>query len=54
MAKYKLAPQGDGVIDTETGASIPAAEGNRHWAAYQEWVAAGNVADPADPPPPEN
>jgi hypothetical protein len=49
--KYKLTE--DGVIDTETGASIPNAEGNRHWREYQEWLAAGNTPDPADPPPVE-
>ena len=43
MAKYKL--QDNGVLDTETGASIPEAAGNRHWAEYLEWVAAGNTAD---------
>lgn len=44
MAKYKL--QNNGVLDTETGASIPNASGNRHWQEYLEWVALGNVADP--------
>lgn len=44
MAKYKLA--GDGVKDTETGACIPNSPGNRHWKAYQEWLAAGNTPDP--------
>jgi hypothetical protein len=46
MAKYKL--QDNGVLDTETGASIPEASGNRHWQEYQEWVAQGNVADPKE------
>jgi hypothetical protein len=49
--KYKLTE--NGVLDTETGAHIPNAEGNRHWQEYQEWLAAGNTPDPADPPPPE-
>ena len=42
--KYKL--QSFGVLDTETGASIPSSEGNRHWRMYLEWVAEGNTADP--------
>ena len=46
MAKYEIR-QG-GVKDTETGASIPDAEGNRHWKEYQEWLVAGNIPD-ADP-----
>ena len=49
MAKYKLVD--NGVLDTETGAYIPNAEGNRHWQEYQEWLAAGNTPDPADPEP---
>lgn len=44
MAKYKLLP--NGVIDTETGACIPNAPGNRDWQDYLEWVADGNTADP--------
>jgi hypothetical protein len=34
------------IVRTEDGASIPMAEGNRDYADYLEWVAAGNVADP--------
>ena len=48
--KYKLTE--NGVLDTETGAHIPNAEGNRHWQEYQDWLAEGNTPDPADPPPP--
>lgn len=51
MAKYKLTEIG--VQNTETGDYIPNAEGNRHWRAYQEWLAEGNTPDPADPPPAE-
>lgn len=47
--KYKLTD--NGVIDTETGAFIPIAEGNRHYREYQDWFAAGNKPDPADPEP---
>ena len=48
--KYKL--RDVGVLDTETGASIPNDEGNRDWQKYLAWVAEGNTPDPADPPPP--
>lgn len=46
MAKYKLTESG--VLDTETGANIPNAEGNRHWQEYQEWLAEPNTPDPMD------
>ena len=36
MAKYKLSA--DGVKDTETGACIPNADGNRHWQQYLLWL----------------
>ena len=36
MAKYKIS--GDGVQDTETGAFIPNAPGNRHWQEYLTWA----------------
>lgn len=41
--KYKL--QENGVLDTETGASIPNSTDNRHWNMYLEW-ALSNTADP--------
>lgn len=44
MAKYKLTESG--VLDTETGTSIPNAPGNRHWQEYQEWLSEGNTPDP--------
>lgn len=34
------------------GASIPADEGNTDYAAYCDWMAAGNTPEPADVPPP--
>ena len=43
MAKYKIS--GDGVLDTETGAHIPNASGNRHWQEYLVW-AQDSTADP--------
>lgn len=46
MAKYKLTE--NGVLDTETGASIPNDPGNRHWNEYLTWVSEGNTADPMD------
>ena len=42
MAKYKIS--GSGVKDTETGAFIPNAPGNRHWQEYLVW-AQDNTAD---------
>jgi hypothetical protein len=51
MALYKLILQG-GVQRTSDGAFIPTVAGNRDWQAYQAWLALGNTADAADPPPP--
>lgn len=39
----------ESIKDTETGACIPKAEGNRHYREYLEWVAAGNT--PIEPQP---
>lgn len=36
----------------EDGACIPLVEGNRDYEQYLAWLAAGNVAEPADPPVP--
>ena len=47
MIKYVL--KEDGIQDRETGASIPIAEGNRHYQEYLEWVAEGNIAVPVQP-----
>lgn len=44
MAKYKLT--NTGVQNTETGAFIPAAAGNRDWGEYQQWLSEGNTPDP--------
>lgn len=48
MATYKLASFG---VKHSSGANIPADPGNRDWREYQQWLAAGNTPDPADPPP---
>ena len=58
MAKYQVIGAGspyNGVKDTETGAFIPNATGNRHWREYLVWVDEGNTPDP-DPAylPPSN
>jgi len=47
---YKLSPFG-GVQRLSDGAFIPNDERNADWRAYQEWVAEGNTAHPADAPP---
>jgi hypothetical protein len=47
MIKYILTE--GGIQDRETGASIPIAEGNRHYSEYLEWVAEGNTAVPVQP-----
>lgn len=51
MAKYQLIGDGSpvqGVKDTETGAFIPNAPGNRHWQEYLDWLEGSpeNVPDP--------
>lgn len=53
MAKYKekwpnpLVQQVIGYLDTETGAHIPNAVGNKDYQDVQEWLSAGGVPDPA-------
>ena len=47
MAKYKRTTQG--VHDNELHHDIPDDTANRHWVAYQAWLALGNTPDPADP-----
>lgn len=44
---YKLSENGV-TLTREDGSvlSIPAAEGNRHWREYQEWLAEGNTPEP--------
>ena len=39
-----------GVTRGSDRASIPDADDNRDWRAYQEWVTEGNVADPIPVP----
>ena len=47
---YRLL-RGGGVMRTADGASIPPDPSNRDWAAYQAWLAAGNVPEPAETEP---
>lgn len=46
---YKLIGY-DTVKNLTTGAMFPTVEGNREFAEYQAWVAAGGVPEPADEP----
>ena len=39
-----------GVTRDSDRASIPESDDNRDWRAYQEWLTAGNVADPIPTP----
>lgn len=52
MAKYKFRNHSNGVYDNEANRAIPNSGKNRHWVAYQQWLADGNTPDPADPLPP--
>lgn len=49
MTDYKLLRSG-AILRNADGASIPADSANTDYAAYLDWVVAGGVADPADPP----
>ena len=50
MAKdYQLTD--GGILRARDGANIPVDPGNRDYSDYQDWLAAGNTPDPADPPP---
>lgn len=46
MEKYRLTK--NGVLNTETGASIPNHSNNRHWQEYQRWLVEGNTPDPVE------
>ena len=46
---YKLTPFG--VQRLQDSALIPNDTGNRDWASYQQWLAAGNTPAPADVKP---
>lgn len=46
---YKLLKSG--VRRIADGSCIPDAAGNSDWQRYQEWLAAGNTPEPADPEP---
>ena len=49
MARYKLNINGDGVFYPDGGnLNIPESMDNRHWIEYQEWLAEGNIPDPAE------
>jgi hypothetical protein len=48
---YQLT-QHDSILRLTDGASIPADPVNSDYAAYQDWIAAGNTPLPYAPPPP--
>jgi len=48
MSDYTLSEFG--VTRGSDRASVPDADGNRDWQAYQEWVAEGNTPDPIPTP----
>ena len=48
MSDYTLSESG--VTRTSDRASIPGDNRNRDWRAYQEWLSAGNTADPIPVP----
>lgn len=47
---YKLTKDNTTIIRLSDNAYIPFAPGNRDYAEYQEWLAAGNTPQPVDPP----
>jgi hypothetical protein len=52
MTRYKYTNSTQTAVrDTDTDATIPLVEGNRHAAEVRQWEAAGGVIDPADPEP---
>ena len=46
MVRYKLIE--NGVLNQDTGASIPFDEANRHYKKYLDWLEEGNIPEPAD------
>ena len=40
------------ILRLSDGANIPADPANTDYAAYLQWLSAGNTPSPADPPPP--
>jgi hypothetical protein len=51
MADYQLTALGATILRSLDGAYIPADPGNSDYVAYEAWVAAGNMPDPAPTPP---
>ena len=51
MADYQLTSN-NVVIRTADGARIPDDPANSDWVVYQEWLDAGGVPDPYEPPEP--
>jgi len=49
MENYKLSQNGQSVQRQSDKAFIPFDPANRDYVEYQEWLAAGNTPDPADP-----
>ena len=52
MTYQTLAPPATGVRRVSDNAFIPDDPQNRDWQAYQAWLKAGGVPNPAPPPPP--
>ena len=48
-ARYKILVNG-GVFDTTRPMAVPPDRSSEAWQEYQDWLTAGNVPDPADPP----
>jgi hypothetical protein len=46
-ALYQLTNNVNVILNTQTGAFVPVDPGNRDYQAYEVWLAAGNLPDPA-------